>query len=216
MGAAGDTRHIAEVAAAAWTSPRWRASKCDAMACRKRLEIQAILDLLRPELGYEIEVRCHRMRNWLICVLTAIAITACAGNSAVTKRLERYRILSAEPTPADWQAGAVWTFVTIDRSGNKDTLTFRVSNAEAQTCTSGDWRALELLEGEVGSLGEVPSKPAALVEGRNLRINLTSNWCDVDNDLKGELLGSTFTGKRTVGGPTGSTLIGEIQGWRVK
>lgn len=156
------------------------------------------------------------MRNSLICVLTAIAMTACASNSTVTKQFERYRILSTEPTPADWQAGAVWTFVTIDRSGNKDALTFRVSNAEAEACTSGDWRALELLEGEIGSLVGVPSKPAALVEGRNLWINLTSNWCDVDNDLKGELLGNTFTGKRTVGGPTGSTLIGDIQGWRVK
>ena len=156
------------------------------------------------------------MHHWLFWLLGAAFLSGCAHPGAVTKQFERYRLLASEPTPEEWQAGAVWTFVTTDQRGNKETLTFRVSSAMAETCTSGDWRTLELLEGEAGSLTGVPSKPAALVEGRNLWINLTSNFCDVDNDLKGELLGSTFTGERRHGGMMGSTFVGNIQGQRIK
>ena len=156
------------------------------------------------------------MRNWLACLLTAAALLGCASSNSVSRQVERYRVLAAEPTPAEWQAGAVWTFIITDHSGSQSTLTFRISDAAADTCISGNWRALELLDGEPGSLAGTPSIPAALVEGRNLWISLTSNWCDLNNDLKGELQGDTFSGQRTSGGMTGSTVIGQVQGWRVK
>jgi hypothetical protein len=156
------------------------------------------------------------MRNWLIFFIAAVALTACTRNSAVTRQFERYRTLATEPTPSDWKPGAIWIFVTTDGLGRKETLTFRVLDTAAETCTSGDWRALDLIDGKMGSLPSMPSKPAALVEGRNLLISLTANWCDINNGLRGELQGNSFICQRTSGGMTGTTLIGQVQGRRVK
>ena len=156
------------------------------------------------------------MRNWITCFIVSAALSGCVGNSVVTKQFDRYRALAAEPIPDDWKPGAIWTFVTTDRAGRKDSLTFRVLDKAADTCTSGDWRALELLEGDAGSLARTPFEPAALVQGRNLWISLASNWCDIENDLKGELQGDGFNGLRTSGGMTGNTVLGQVQGWRVK
>lgn len=154
--------------------------------------------------------------DWLVCLVAVAVASGCAGRSTFMEKLERYQALAAEPTPVHWAAGAVWAFVTTDRRGYKNVLVFRISDEVAETCSYGDWRVLELQQGELGSLAGTPFRPAALVEGRHLWISLTSNWCDINNDLKGELQGLNFTGQHTSGGMMGSTVIGPVRGWRVE
>ena len=127
-----------------------------------------------------------------------------------------HKTLSAQPTPQHWKAGSVWAFVITPRSGKPETLTFRVTGDTADTCASGDWRTLELVDGHPGSFAGTPSKAAYSVEGRFLWISLNSNWCDANDDVRGELDGGTFKGERSVGGITGSSLIGTVQGRRVR
>lgn len=160
--------------------------------------------------------RGERMRSWPVVLVIAILLAACAGDSALKRQFERYKALAAAPTPEGWKDGAVWTFVTTKRDGTEIALTFRISNAAADTCTSGDWRSLEPLDAYPGSLAEIPFKPASRVDGRNLWISLRSNWCDMNHDLKGELSGNTFNGRYTSGGISGEVLVGHVRGWRTE
>jgi hypothetical protein len=127
-----------------------------------------------------------------------------------------YKILAARPTPRDWRAGVVWTFVTAKRSGERDVLTFRVTHEIAKTCTSGTWRRLQIVSGHVPQEGDVVPQPAFMIDGSFLWIDVNAPWCDADDYIRGRLEGDTFTGDRTVGGPMGSDLVGPVQGRRVK
>lgn len=157
-------------------------------------------------------------KTWVGFGFLALLLTSCASTASreFEQHREEYRSRAAEPTPSDWKPGAVWAFVTTRPGGDTENVTFRVSDDKVKTCTSGDWRKLELVEGKLGSLAGTPFEAAYLVEGRNLWISLTSNWCDIDNDLKGELQGHRFEGQHASGGMMGSTLIGQVRGWRVK
>lgn len=152
------------------------------------------------------------MRHLLVLVLLLISTPGCVSTAPIAGSSDRYRSLAKEPTPSHWKAGAVWTFVTTDARGSKDVLTFRISDAKADTCSSGDWQKLELLEGNIGT----ESVPAATVEGRNLFISLTSNVCDIDHEIRGVLENGRFKGERTSGGPMGGGRVGQVQGWRIK
>lgn len=152
------------------------------------------------------------MRYLFALISMLILASGCASTGSASASGDRYRSLATEPTPSHWKPGATWTFVATNSRGAKDVLTFRISESKVETCSSGDWRKLELLEGNIGT----ESVPAALVEGRNLLISLTSNVCDFDHEIRGELDDGSFKGERTSGGPFGGTTIGPVQGWRVR
>lgn len=59
--ASDELNQLYERLSASVEAPRRKAPENGAAACRNILEVQAILDLLRPELGYELKlsVRCH-------------------------------------------------------------------------------------------------------------------------------------------------------------
>ena len=152
------------------------------------------------------------MRRALPIILIAL-LSACANDFAA--HAERYKQLVAAPTPSHWKPGAIWTFVIADHYGNKlNSLTFRISQDAAVTCSSGDWRKLELVEGKLGD-GSVPLQAAYSVEGRALSLDLTG-WCDVGG-ITGELLDHTFAGRSTGGPVSGdSHSANQVKGWRVK
>jgi hypothetical protein len=101
-----------------------------------------------------------------------------------------YAAASARPTPDAWKAGSVWSFTVERLHGKQESWTFRVSDAPAKTCASGDWQKLDLLAGNLGTLGEA----AYLVRGQFLFVQLASNLCDASNNFRGELVGSSFMG----------------------
>jgi hypothetical protein len=151
------------------------------------------------------------------CVLIislCFAVTSCSTNAH--GHVWDLKALSSQPTPPDWKTGAIWTFVTTKKSGSSETLTFRVTNELAKTCESGVWRKLQLVDGNLPAIEGEPSQPAFSVEGRFLWISLFSNWCDLEDHIRGELQDKTFKGDRTFGGPMGSGVVGSIRGWRVK
>lgn len=112
--------------------------------------------------------------------------------------LEENGRLMSEPTPADWKVGSVWSFVQLSEDGSPILdVTLRVTNKPATTCSSGDWRELELVDGQVGD-GSAQLNQAYSVSGRLLTIDLTG-WCDV-GEIQGALTNSWFVGQ-TTGGP---------------
>ncbi|GAB3361763.1 hypothetical protein [Lysobacter tyrosinilyticus] len=148
------------------------------------------------------------LRHCLI-ILLSVVLVACATNTH-RPRLD-YQALSAQPTPPDWAAGAVWRFDTASGSGKLESHTFRVSDERADTCVSGDWRKLERVDGHLGSAAQA----AYTVSGRFLLISLNSNLCDANDEIRGELAGVNFNGERSAGGVTGGAVIGTVQGRRV-
>ena len=153
------------------------------------------------------------LRRSLVALL-ALLLGSCVAEP--TRSSWNYEIISTQPTPQHWKPDSVWTFVMTPQSGTPRTLTFRVTDDTADTCISGDWRKLELVEGQSGSFAGTPSKAAYEVQGRFLWISLNSNWCDANDDVRGELYGGRFKGERSVGGITGSSEIATVQGWRVR
>jgi hypothetical protein len=115
-----------------------------------------------------------------------------------------------------WRHGAVWTFVTTESSGASSSFTFRVTNLCAKTCTSGDWRKLELISGPLPQLHDHPAHAAFSLEGSLLSIDLLAGWCDVDDRIAGSINGETFVGNRAQGGMMGRDVVGTVRGWRVK
>jgi hypothetical protein len=104
----------------------------------------------------------------------------------------------SEPTPSDWKTGSVWNFVQYGEDGSAVlNATFRVTDNSAQTCSSGDWRELEIVEGQVGD-GSVKLRQAYSVSGRLLTLDLTG-WCDI-GEIQGALSEGSFVGQ-TTGGP---------------
>ncbi len=148
-----------------------------------------------------------------VAILASALLTSCASKEPTHGG--DYKVLSARPTPRDWKPGAVWTFVTAKKSGVTESLTVRMTDEIAKTCTSGVWRKLQVVRGRVPQLGGEPTQPACMVEGSFLWISLLAPWCDIDDDIRGRLEGNTFTGDRTQGGMMGSDLVGTVRGWRV-
>jgi len=154
-----------------------------------------------------------RVGRYLFLSLCA-ALISCATTAPVQSW--DYRTLSSRPTPEDWKPGSVWTFVIADRSGKSQTLTFRLSDEVAQTCMPGDWRKLDQIAGAPRVFAGVAARAAYKADGSFLWVSLNSNWCDVNDDIRGELAGAAFKGERSMGGATGSSQVGTVRGWRVR
>jgi hypothetical protein len=106
--------------------------------------------------------------------------------------------LMSMPTPADWQVGSTWSFIRFSEDGSPTLeVTFRVTDNPVKTCSSGDWRELELVDGHIGN-GSIPFKQAYSVSGRLLTIDLTGG-CDLGG-VQGALTDGWFVGQ-TTGGP---------------
>lgn len=149
-----------------------------------------------------------------LCILLSLLLIACA--SEPLRPVWDYKFLSTQSTPSEWAADSVWTFVTAHKAGASESLTFRVTDESADTCMSGVWRKLELVEGQVASIAGIRSKAAFSVDGRFLWVSLNANWCDANDDIRGELRAARFEGERSVGGITGSSIVGSVEGWRVR
>lgn len=161
-----------------------------------------------PRLWGLFVVRPH-MRT-LAIITSVLLLTGCAsdGSSFIPPRtMEENGQLMSEPTPSEWKAGSVWNFVQHNQDGEVVLdVTFRITDVPAETCSSGDWRVLELVNGKIGD-GSIPLKHAYSVSGRLLTLDLTG-WCDV-GEIQGALTNGSFTGQTTGGAFTGGKFIPE-------
>ncbi len=134
----------------------------------------------------------------LILLLTGCSTTRQAS-SVPQRSIMENRLLMSEPTPSDWKTGSVWNFVQYGEDGSVVLdATFRVTDNSAQTCSSGDWRELEIVDGKIGD-GSIKLRQAYSVSGRLLTLDLTG-WCDL-GEIKGALSEGSFVGQ-TTGGPS--------------
>lgn len=157
------------------------------------------------------------MKKFAVSVLVLL-LAGCANRSAAPDRpaiLEDNASLMSEPTPPEWTTGAVWHFVQSGRNGAVEReFTVRVTGRPEQTCSAGDWRALELVEDSL-PCANVPLKQAFSVAGRLLTIDL-SGWCDV-GEIQGALSGDSFAGKTTGGLLFGAKFVPQkVTGRRVR
>jgi len=134
----------------------------------------------------------------IVLILLLAGCTTRYSTSVQPRTLEGNRLLMSEPTPSDWSIGSVWHFVQLGQDGTQVlNVTLRVTDRPTQTCSSGDWRELELVEGQIGD-GSARLKQAYSVSGRLLTLDL-SGWCDVGG-IQGALSEGSFVGQ-TTGGP---------------
>src|SRR6266511_4784292 len=162
-------------------------------------------------------------------MLTRVAIFACIVAVCLASDAERvsdqeftqqwrgeqkhHERLASEPTPRQWQADAIWRFVTAPSPGKAklEVLTFRVTDQVGVSCLAGwkdVWRKLVVLEGHVAF-----GSPTYQVDGRALQINLSGDMCDAYDFIRGVLTDGKFEGERTrfgLGSPT--EVVGTVRG----
>jgi hypothetical protein len=106
----------------------------------------------------------------------------------------------------------------LDRRGQlARTLTVRVTEAPAETCTSGDWRRLEVLSERPQRrvpthVPDFGSQPAWELEGSALIIDLNARYCDVAYVLRGHLTAVGVQGTHGGETPWGSETVGRFYG----
>lgn len=141
--------------------------------------------------------RLFRGAQCLFIGFLPLLVAGCVSPATVpfpqTSRLEYNRELMDDVTPEAWHPGAVWAFAILAEDGTLETeLTFKVATDPVNTCSSGEWRKLELVASNVDP--SIPwYSPSYSVSGRLLTI-VMSGWCD-GREIQGELTGRWFVGE---------------------
>jgi hypothetical protein len=143
-----------------------------------------------------------------LLVFSLTLLVSCA--SEMPRRAFDSDSLGADTTPKSWRVGATWTFVTKDRSGKLETLSFRIT--DKPVCASGQLLSLEDVEGQKRSFADFPSKAGYKVKGRCLVIELMCNWNDAHDEIHGELTDDGFEGERSEGGHGRDDFTGTVVG----
>ena len=121
----------------------------------------------------------------------------------------RYATLAKDATPAAWHPGAKWSFVSTNKDGGiENAFVFEVTDRVAITCSSGDWKQLEIVAGDRDRL----SHPAYLLNGRNLLLLLSTALCDAEPGFRGELSDTGFTGRDEFSHLLGTETYGKVYG----
>jgi hypothetical protein len=143
-----------------------------------------------------------------LVIFTSLAAVCLAGDGDREQR--RHKKLTAQPTPREWHAGAIWRFVTTAPAGKTPppVLTVRLTDSPAQSCTGGGpWHRLALTD------RTAPEPPISLVQGRELCIEVAGEICDIYDTITGVLTGGEFKGnRRTSGLGAPGEYLGTVRG----
>ena len=158
----------------------------------------------------------HRTLPWLL--LLSFGMTGCASQGqpsekrsaqAIDASVSHHEQLAKEATPAAWHPGAKWSFVSTNKDGGiENAFVFEVTDRVAITCSSGDWKQLEIVAGDRDRL----SHPAYLLNGRNLLLLLSTALCDAEPGFRGELSDTGFTGRDEFSHLLGTETYGKVYG----
>lgn len=134
----------------------------------------------------------------------SLALASCTSSTRRDwdARMAAYAALVAAPTPAEWRPGETWRLRSFDADGAVDSeVPLRITDRPIETCTSGEWMALERLDVAQPGGAAVAQAPgtdwAYQVQGRSLGIDPHPAMCDMGS-ISGALDGARFTG--TIGG----------------
>lgn len=132
--------------------------------------------------------------------------------AAPSKEQLRRERLAKETPPATWAVGTIWRFTELDRRGKVvRTSVLRVTDKPSHPCISGNWRQLEVIEGDPKQL----RAPAYEQEGRLLTVLLSTDMCDVYPKYGGEFVGDAFEGRYTASGLMFFEEFGAVRGEQV-
>jgi hypothetical protein len=169
----------------------------------------------------------HRVRIFLAPValsdqahspwsIRCLALTALLMAGCIPARLSEYEILSSQPTPQTWDLNKVWSLVVLDKDGKiSQTLTVKFTDAAEKTCTSGEWKRLEILGERPAPHPSFLGRPAYTLEGRAIHIGLTPNLCDAYTDLRGSLTELGMSGTVETVSLFGGERLGRFYGIQV-
>jgi hypothetical protein len=94
--------------------------------------------------------------------------------------------------PATWHTGATWRFTETDAAGKVvRSIVFRVTDRPQHSCLWGEWRQLQLVEGESPEL----ANPAWSLDEGQVRILLATETCDSYPIDSGRFVGDAFEGE---------------------
>ena len=150
------------------------------------------------------------MKN-IATILAVAALASCASHKP-----SEYERLSAMPAPASWTTNSVWTFAILDKKQSLiQSMTVRLTDKKGESCSSGDWRHVEILSQQPPPHPQFLGIPAYELRGRVFLMNLTANVCDMDNDLRGDLTETGIAGTYCAGSFLGGECIGSFYGVQV-
>lgn len=156
------------------------------------------------------------MRILISLVFSFFALTGCVTTDSYVEESNRYQYLISQPIPKSWRVGEPWLFTVTDGRGKTTlSMTLKFTDRIATSCTSGEWKQIEVIEEIPAPSAQSIAKPAYSLEGEALTISLTSNICDVNVELKGELTDNGFSGKFYSGGMLGGEVLGLASGHRI-
>ncbi len=116
-----------------------------------------------------------------------------------------------EPTPSNWLLGEKWQITVRDTEGNiVKTFVARFSSESADTCTSGEWKVVEILDEIPAPQPEFQGIAAYTLQGQLLGIDLTSSLCSNASELVGRLTELGWTGEYKTSHTFGGELIGNF------
>jgi hypothetical protein len=108
--------------------------------------------------------------------------------SCVVKGPSQYEIWASQPTPNTWAIESDWVLILLDQDEKIiRSLIVRVLNQDANTCSSGDWKQLKILDEQPARSSNFAGKPAYKLKGSALTIDLSANLCDAGYELRGQL-----------------------------
>jgi hypothetical protein len=147
----------------------------------------------------------------VLTLLGAVAlVSGCASSSQWG-----YQKWSRQPTPPMWTQNESWVFILVGGDGQIDrSMTVRFTDEKATTCTSGDWKVLQIVREDPSRQNTFAGRAAYVLTGRALTIGLTANLCDANNELRGHITDQGFVGVQMSGGMFGEQTVGSAYGVR--
>ena len=142
-----------------------------------------------------------------------LAMMMLAG--CVTSPVSEYQRLAAIPTPDTWKIGEPWVVIVLDKKGRIfRSMTIRFTDREARTCTSGNWKELEILAQQPPAHPQFLGMPAYELEGSAMLIDLNSNLCDASMMLRGRVSDAGISGTYGTETPWGGEILGQFHAVR--
>jgi hypothetical protein len=133
----------------------------------------------------------------LAACLLLFLLSGCADKSEWTELQENYAAWRSQEPPQSWSSSP-WVFVAADPKGKPiQSVTVQFSSEPANSCISGDWKKLTLLQQAPPAQphNETAPEPAYMLEGSALTINFTANFCDSYTEMQGQITPIGYSGR---------------------
>jgi hypothetical protein len=150
------------------------------------------------------------MKTFVLLMVLSVSACVLPRGAADLARMK------ATPTPKEWSVGEIWRFDTFTPGRRTQSLEYEITDETVETCASGEWKLLKRVGVGAKGVEGAPSVAVYEVSGSYLIMSLNSNWCDINDEIFGELKGETFEGVREAGGIFGSERVGKVFGERIR